>query len=61
MPLYSFKCPKCGIKIEVIQSYKSPAPVCTYCDVEMQKQISAPGHFDLKGGGYYATDFKDKK
>jgi putative FmdB family regulatory protein len=62
MPLYDFKCSTCNNHFTVLQKYNDPNPKCPQCgSSDTQKQLSAPGHFDLKGGGYYATDFKNKK
>jgi len=61
MPLYDFKCSKCDHVFSVLQKYDDPNPTCPDCKSnETQKQLSAPGHFDLRGGGYYATDFRKK-
>ena len=59
MPIYSYKCSNCGYTKDVLQKY-SDAPIthCPKCNMEtMVKQLSAPG-FELKGKGWYATDFK---
>ena len=61
MPLYDYKCPKCGNLIDVIQSSTTEAPKCPKCGTVMEKQVSAPAGFEFKGGGYYQTDFKNKK
>lgn len=60
MPLYDFKCPKCGTLIDAIQSYSAPAPKCPNCGTEMTKEVSKPAGFEFKGSGFYATDFKKK-
>ena len=59
MPIYSYKCSNCGYTKDVLQKY-SDAPIthCPKCNMKtMVKQLSAPG-FELKGKGWYATDFK---
>lgn len=67
MPLFDFTCGRCGFTKEVL--IKSSEFVgdanndvwCPHCDFPMRRQVSAPGGFDLRGGGYYKTDFRDKK
>jgi len=60
MPIYDYKCPACGRKEEVLQKHDAPAPKCPSCkEPEMTKEISA-AQFELKGSGWYATDFKKK-
>lgn len=55
MPIYEFQCGECGTKMEVLQKFDDPAPVCG-CGHAMHKLISA-STFHLKGGGWYATDY----
>jgi putative FmdB family regulatory protein len=61
MPIYEYACEACGHELEAMQKLKDP--VLTDCPVcgqpALRKQISAAG-FVLKGGGWYATDFRDK-
>ncbi|HEX9452164.1 MAG TPA: FmdB family zinc ribbon protein [Burkholderiales bacterium] len=59
MPIYEYKCTGCGHKKEVLQKM-SDAPLieCPACGKPaLTKLISAAG-FQLKGSGWYATDFK---
>ena len=60
MPLYEYKCHKCGKKFEVIQKF-SDEPLHTHpeCGGEVEKLFSAPA-FHLKGTGWYATDYAKK-
>lgn len=63
MPLYEYKCPSCGNKIDIILSLEERSksvPVCTKCGTVLQKLFSAPAYFDLRGSGFYKTDFKGK-
>jgi len=56
-PIYEFKCPTCGEKIQRKNSMNEevPAPMCGDCLVDMERVFSAtPIHF--KGSGFYATD-----
>lgn len=59
MPIYAFECQACGHNFEVMQKMSEPAPtVCSACGKpELKKLLSAAG-FQLKGSGWYVTDFK---
>jgi putative FmdB family regulatory protein len=60
MPIYEYRCSSCGTQKDIMQKMSdAPLTTCTECGKEtFSKQISAAG-FQLKGGGYYATDFKN--
>jgi putative FmdB family regulatory protein len=60
MPLYEYKCKKCGHRFERIQSYSAEdAKECPVCQGEVERLISAPAaHF--KGSGFYSTDYAAK-
>lgn len=59
MPIYAYKCNACGFAQDVLQ--KMSDPVLTACPTcgksSFAKQLTAAG-FQLKGSGWYATDFK---
>lgn len=59
MPIYDYLCTSCGVKKEVMQKMNDAVlSVCPECGKEtFAKQLSAAG-FQLKGSGWYATDFK---
>jgi putative FmdB family regulatory protein len=59
MPIYEYRCTKCGHQDEVLQKVtERPLTKCPACGKRaLQKLMSAPG-FHLKGSGWYATDFK---
>lgn len=59
MPIYDYRCDACGHKEEHLQKVsEAPLTVCPACGkAEYRKQLSAAG-FQLKGTGWYATDFK---
>lgn len=60
MPIYEYRCTKCGHKIEVIQKVSDPpVTVCEKCDGPMSKVISAAGLM-FKGSGWYITDYSSK-
>jgi len=61
MPIYEYECQSCGARCEKFQKMSDP-PVqeCPEChQPELKKLISAAG-FQLKGSGWYVTDFRDK-
>ncbi len=59
MPIYEYLCQDCGHKLEVMQRISDPRQTtCPSCGHEaLKKLISAVG-FQLKGTGWYETDFK---
>ncbi len=59
MPIYEYKCSNCGHKKEVLQKMSdAPLTECPACGKPaLTKLVSAAG-FQLKGSGWYATDFK---
>lgn len=60
MPIYEYRCTACGAHKEHIQKMSdAPLTTCPACGAGgYVKQISAAG-FQLKGSGWYATDFKN--
>jgi putative FmdB family regulatory protein len=60
MPIYAYKCGSCGHAKDVLQKISDAAlTVCPACGAEaFSKQLTAAG-FQLKGSGWYATDFKN--
>jgi putative FmdB family regulatory protein len=60
MPIYEFRCKKCGNQIEVIQKMSDKAPVrCKKCGGRLEKMISQTT-FQFKGEGWYVTDYARK-
>jgi putative FmdB family regulatory protein len=59
MPIYAYKCAACGHEKDVLQKISdAPLTACPACGAEsFAKQLTAAG-FQLKGSGWYATDFK---
>ena len=59
MPIYAYRCDHCGVEKDVLQKLSdAPLTVCPDCGAEaFHKRLSAPA-FQLKGSGWYATDFK---
>ncbi|MEQ8660569.1 MAG: zinc ribbon domain-containing protein [Gammaproteobacteria bacterium] len=61
MPIYEYQCNDCGHKLEILQRMSDePLKTCPSCSQEsLRKLVSAAG-FQLKGTGWYVTDFRDK-
>lgn len=62
MPIYAYQCAQCGHARDVLQKMSdAPLSTCPACGAAaFSKQLTAPG-FQLKGTGWYATDFSGKK
>lgn len=61
MPIYEYQCDKCGFQFEQLQKVSDdPLKNCPECSQDsLRKLVSAAG-FQLKGTGWYVTDFRDK-
>ena len=59
MPIYAYKCSSCGQTQDVLQKLSAaPLTDCPACgQANYSKQITAP-QFQLKGSGWYVTDFR---
>jgi putative FmdB family regulatory protein len=61
MPIYEYKCGNCGHRLEVIQRVNDPAlKECPACGKRKLKKLVSAAGFQLKGTGWYVTDFRDK-
>jgi putative FmdB family regulatory protein len=60
MPIYAYRCAACGHSRDVLQKLSdAPLTQCPACGADQfAKQITAAG-FQLKGSGWYATDFRN--
>ncbi len=60
MPIYAYRCEACGFAKDVLQSMSAaPLTDCESCGKpEFRKQVTAAG-FQLKGSGWYVTDFRN--
>lgn len=60
MPIYAYKCSACGFAKDVLQKLSdAPLTECPNCHASaFSKQLTAAG-FQLKGSGWYVTDFRD--
>jgi putative FmdB family regulatory protein len=61
MPIYEYKCQKCGKQFEAFQGISDPElKSCKFCKGKVHKMVSLSS-FSLKGSGWYVTDYKGKK
>lgn len=62
MPIYSYHCDSCSFSQDFLQELSAPPlKACPKCHAEtFHKTLTAPA-FHLKGSGWYATDYKEKK
>jgi putative FmdB family regulatory protein len=61
MPIYEYKCTKCGHQTEVWQRITNHSVTkCEHCKGKMRRLISQSS-FHLKGTGWYVTDYASKK
>jgi putative FmdB family regulatory protein len=60
MPIYEYHCTSCGFRKEFLQKITDPVmSVCPKCNQKtFSKMVTAAG-FQLKGSGWYATDFRN--
>lgn len=64
MPIYEYRCQKCGHQLEKLQRIGAePLLDCPECKTAALKRVISASGFRLAGGGWYETDFKtgDKK
>ena len=60
MPIYEYQCRVCGHTLEAFQSMSEDAfKICPKCDGETLDRLVSAAGFQLKGTGWYATDFKN--
>ena len=61
MPLYEYKCVKCGHRFEKIENFDAPeTKKCPKCGAKAERQMGAPA-IQFKGTGWYVTDYAGKK
>lgn len=59
MPIYEYRCKACGHKLEALQKFTdAPLSHCPACGQEALAKLVSIAGFQLKGTGWYATDFK---
>lgn len=60
MPLYEYRCAKCGARVEKIQKFSDlPLTKCKKCGGGLERVVSAPS-IQFKGSGWYVTDYARK-
>jgi putative FmdB family regulatory protein len=60
MPIYEYRCAACGHKLEALQKFtEAPLSDCPACGKEALAKLVSLAGFQLKGSGWYATDFKN--
>lgn len=60
MPLYEYKCQRCGFTFEILQKPGDrPLQECSSCGGRLQKLLSSPA-IQFKGSGWYVTDYARK-
>jgi len=60
MPIYAYRCARCGHELDALQKFSDPPLTdCPAChEPALAKKLTAAG-FQLKGGGWYQTDFRN--
>jgi putative FmdB family regulatory protein len=59
MPIYEYRCASCGFQNEYLQKVSDPVLTkCPECGADAFKKMLTAAGFQLKGSGWYATDFK---
>jgi putative FmdB family regulatory protein len=59
MPIYEYRCSSCGHQQEFLQKLSDPPQTrCTQCGQDTFSKLVTAAGFQLKGSGWYATDFK---
>ena len=60
MPIYEYQCGSCGSKNEHLQKISDePIVICPTCGSNTYTKLVSAAGFQLKGSGWYATDFKN--
>lgn len=60
MPIYEYQCQNCEQRTEILQKVTDSLTECPSCHEPTLKRLLSPTGFQLKGTGWYATDFRDK-
>ena len=59
MPIYEYRCEACGFQKDHLQKLSdAPLSTCPECKQESYNKMLTAAGFQLKGSGWYATDFK---
>ena len=58
MPLYEYRCDECGHVFDDLRGFNDPNPeACPKCEASAVTKLITGGNFQLKGGGWYVTDY----
>ena len=61
MPIYEYECTGCHRAFDLLQKISDkPIKTCPHCHEDKAHRLVSAPQFQLKGTGWYATDFKDK-
>ena len=61
MPIYEYRCEECGAEKEILQRITdAPLSICPECGKPAMKKLVSAAGFQLKGTGWYVTDFRDQ-
>jgi len=61
MPIYEYVCTACGHTLDTLQKMSdAPLTDCPECNKATLQKVMSASSFQLKGTGWYATDFKNK-
>ncbi len=61
MPIYEYQCKSCHHQFDFLQKMSDePVKQCPNCSKETAVRLVSAAGFQLKGSGWYATDFKNK-
>jgi len=61
MPIYEYQCNGCGYQLEILQKIQDvPLQTCPQCEEDVLQKLVSAASFQLKGTGWYETDFKHK-
>lgn len=61
MPIYEYRCSDCGFQEEYLQKVsEAPLTKCPSCGKETFNKLLSAAGFQLKGSGWYVTDFRNK-
>jgi len=61
MPIYAYRCTGCGHELDALQKVSdAPLTECPSCHQPLLAKMVTAAGFQLKGSGWYATDFRDK-
>ncbi len=62
MPIYEYQCTTCGHQLESLQKMADePLKICPVCQQSTLTRLVSAAGFQLKGSGWYATDYRPKQ